>query len=169
MVYVGPVSVSWRGVRRGVIISVCTSYISSFHEHLTDVPCTDTGASQLIANGKIKLKSGPQIERFTEHAIRFDDGSELEADVIVFATGCAASPRLSPLYDCKPTDGDHRLGDCRAHIQRVCGATLVEKCKPIWGLDKEGEINGAWRDMGVRGLWYMMGMAESFFAKSCGS
>jgi NAD(P)H-nitrite reductase large subunit len=42
-------------------------------------------------DGKIKLKSGPQIERFAEHAIRFDDGSELEADVVVFATGCAAS------------------------------------------------------------------------------
>jgi hypothetical protein len=49
--------------------------------------CTDTGGSQLIADGKIKLKSGPQIERFTEHAIVFDDGSELPADVVVFATG----------------------------------------------------------------------------------
>jgi cation diffusion facilitator CzcD-associated flavoprotein CzcO len=96
----------------------------------------ETGASQLIVDGKIKLKSGPQIEKFTEHAIQFDDGSELEADVVVFATG---------------------LGDRRAHIQRVCGDALFQKCKPIWGLNKEGEINGAWRDIGIRGLWYMIG------------
>ena len=51
----------------------------------------------------------------------------------------------------------NRLGDCRAHIQRICGDALLEKCKPIWGLDKEGEINGTWRDTGVRGLWYMIG------------
>ena len=55
------------------------------------MPYTDTGGSQLIADGKIKLKSGPQIQRFTEHAILFDDGSELQADVVVFATGCASS------------------------------------------------------------------------------
>jgi len=96
----------------------------------------DTGGSQLIADGKIKLKSGPQIERFTEHAILFDDGSELQADVVVFATG---------------------LGDSRDHIRRICGDALLEKCKPTWGLNKEGEINGSWRDVGVRGLWYMIG------------
>jgi NADH dehydrogenase FAD-containing subunit len=55
------------------------------------VPCTETGASQLIIDGKIKLKSGPKIKNFTEHTIQFDDGSELEADVVVFATGCAGS------------------------------------------------------------------------------
>jgi hypothetical protein len=42
------------------------------------VPYTETGASQLIVEGKIKLKSGPQIEKFTEHTIQSDDGSELE-------------------------------------------------------------------------------------------
>lgn len=96
----------------------------------------DTGASQLIADGKIKLKSGPKIERLTEHTIVFDDGTELQADVIVFATG---------------------LGDAQAHIRRVCGDALVKECKPIWGLNKEGELNGVWRDLGVKGLWYMMG------------
>ena len=34
----------------------------------------------------------------------------------------------------------------------------MDKCKPIWGLNKEGEINGAWRDTGVKGLWYMAGV-----------
>jgi NAD(P)H-nitrite reductase large subunit len=47
----------------------------------------DTGGSQLIADGKIKLKSGSQIEAYTERGLRFADGSEINADVIVFATG----------------------------------------------------------------------------------
>ena len=47
----------------------------------------DTGASKLIGEGKIKLKSCSQISHFAERAIVFENGSELEADVVVFATG----------------------------------------------------------------------------------
>lgn len=47
----------------------------------------DVGASQLIIDGKIKLKNDSLIERFTKTGIKFDNGSELPADVVVFATG----------------------------------------------------------------------------------
>ena len=47
----------------------------------------DTGGSQLIAEGKIKLKTDSQIESFTETGIKFENGTELTADVVVFATG----------------------------------------------------------------------------------
>jgi len=47
----------------------------------------DTGGSQLIAEGKIKLKHDSQIESFTETGIKFENGTELAADVVVFATG----------------------------------------------------------------------------------
>ena len=42
---------------------------------------------QMIFDGKIKLKNRCLITRLSERAIHFDDGSELAADVIVFATG----------------------------------------------------------------------------------
>ncbi|KAG6810447.1 hypothetical protein H0H92_011820 [Tricholoma furcatifolium] len=96
----------------------------------------DTGASQLIADGKIKLKNGTLIERFTETGIKFEDGSELPADVVVFATG---------------------LGDSRAHIKKVCGEEVFNQLTPLWGLDAEGELNGVWRDIGIKGLWSMLG------------
>lgn len=96
----------------------------------------DTGASQLIAEGKIKLKNDALIERFMETDIKFDNGSELAADVVVFATG---------------------LGDPRKHIRRVFGDEVTDKCKGIWGLDEERKVKGAWRDLGVPGPWYMMG------------
>ena len=48
---------------------------------------SEVGAGQLIFDGKIKLKNRCLITRLSERAIHFDDGSELAADVIVFATG----------------------------------------------------------------------------------
>ena len=47
----------------------------------------DVGASRLIAEGKIKLKNDSQITRFTKTGLEFEDGSTLDADVILFATG----------------------------------------------------------------------------------
>ena len=54
---------------------------------LTYIHITDVGASSLIANGKIQLKTGGEIQCFTEKGLMFSDGIELEADVVVFATG----------------------------------------------------------------------------------
>lgn len=96
----------------------------------------DVGASQLIADGKIKLKNDSQIKEFTETGLLFEDGSELPADVVVFATG---------------------LSDIREHIRKVCGEEIYERCPPIWGLDKQGELNGNVRELGTPGLWYFVG------------
>ena len=48
---------------------------------------TDVGASQLIIDGKIKLKNDAQIARFTQNGLEFEDRSTLDADAVVFATG----------------------------------------------------------------------------------
>ena len=47
----------------------------------------DVGASELVANGSIKLKSGVTIERINPNSVTLSDGSELPADLIVYATG----------------------------------------------------------------------------------
>lgn len=82
----------WRGAKAGDFTSVwrLSPSFAPFL-HLSCIPDIDTGASELIADGKIKLISGPQITRFTENAIVFNDGSEVQADVVVFATGCVPS------------------------------------------------------------------------------
>ncbi|KAG1751336.1 FAD/NAD(P)-binding domain-containing protein [Suillus paluster] len=49
----------------------------------------DFGASQMIVDGKIKLKSDGPISHFTQTGLLFEDGSILDADVVVFATGYA--------------------------------------------------------------------------------
>ena len=47
----------------------------------------DTGGSKLIGEGKIKLKNDSLLEGFAETGLKFADGSELQADVVVFASG----------------------------------------------------------------------------------
>lgn len=60
--------------------------------NLTLVP--DVDASQLIIDGKIKLKSDGPIKRFTPTGLLFEDGSTLDADVVIFATGSVFLPLL---------------------------------------------------------------------------
>ena len=55
--------------------------------HRTVIRNTDVGASQLIIDGKIKLKNDSQISRFTKNGLEFANGSTLDADVVIFATG----------------------------------------------------------------------------------
>ncbi|KAI0043336.1 FAD/NAD(P)-binding domain-containing protein [Auriscalpium vulgare] len=96
----------------------------------------DVGASQLIIDGKIKLKNDSLISRFTKTGLEFENGSTLDADVVVFATG---------------------YGDAREPLRAVLGDEVGDRLNRIWGLNSEGEIYGAWRDMGVPRLYVMMG------------
>jgi putative flavoprotein involved in K+ transport len=43
----------------------------------------DVGASELVANGSIKLKSGVDVKKLTEHSVILTDGTELPADLVV--------------------------------------------------------------------------------------
>ncbi|THC87620.1 hypothetical protein EYZ11_012934 [Aspergillus tanneri] len=47
----------------------------------------DVGASEKIAKGLIKIRSGCCPVAYTETGLAFDDGTQLNADIIVFATG----------------------------------------------------------------------------------
>lgn len=100
------------------------------------------------------MKSGPQIETFTPNGLKFDDGSELPADIVIFATGYEYS---SSHRDVHLTLHLPRIGSVRHAIRRVCGEELTSRVKPIWGLDEEGELKGCYRDLGPKGLFAMMG------------
>ncbi|EIW65342.1 FAD/NAD-P-binding domain-containing protein [Trametes versicolor FP-101664 SS1] len=96
----------------------------------------DVGASQMVIDGKIKLKNDSKIKQFTKTGFEFEDGSKLDADVIVFATGFAGPQPI---------------------ISSICGDDVVKRLKPIWGLTPEGEFQTVWRDTGVPNFWIMMG------------
>jgi putative flavoprotein involved in K+ transport len=47
----------------------------------------EVGASQKIIDGRIKLRSGHGLKGFNRRSVLLEDGSELPADLVVFATG----------------------------------------------------------------------------------
>jgi len=96
----------------------------------------DTGGSQEIIDGKIKLKSGSAIKSFNENGLVFEDGSTLHADVIVFATG---------------------YGNAVDLVKAICGSQVADQLLPVWGLDQEGELNSVWKGSGHEGLWIGIG------------
>jgi len=96
----------------------------------------DIGASQMIIDGQIGLKTGGEVSRLTSTGVTFSDGASLPADVVVFATG---------------------FGPIRENLKQTFGEEFTEGLKDPWYLDKEGELKAVWRDSGRENFWYMIG------------
>lgn len=96
----------------------------------------DVGASQLIIDGKIKVKQGQEIAQILPHGIEFEDGSKLDADEIIFATG---------------------YQNMRSQARIIFGDELADRVGDIWGLNEEGEFRTIWQKSGHPGFWFMGG------------
>ncbi|KAK4466132.1 hypothetical protein QBC42DRAFT_193632 [Cladorrhinum samala] len=96
----------------------------------------DVGMSQLIVDGKVKVKQGQEIVEVLPNGLKFADGTELEADEIVFATG----------YD-----------TMRGTAGAILGDEVASQTEDIWGWDEEGEMRGVWKQSGHPGFWYHAG------------
>ncbi|EFQ27395.1 hypothetical protein CGRA01v4_04473 [Colletotrichum graminicola] len=96
----------------------------------------DVGCSQLIIEGAIKIKGGEEIAEVLPGGLRFADGSELEADEIVFATG---------------------YQNMRTEARNILGDAVADRIGDVWGWDEEGEFRTMWRNSGHPGFWFMGG------------
>ncbi|KAI3330819.1 hypothetical protein F4824DRAFT_491938 [Ustulina deusta] len=92
----------------------------------------DVGTSQLIIDGKVKVKHGHNVDEILPNGIRLDDGTELEADEIICATG---------------------YQNMRTVTEAIFGADVGNKVGNVWGFDEEGESRIMWRRSGFPGLW----------------
>jgi len=101
----------------------------------------DVGASQLIIDGKIKLKAG-QVSEITEDSVVLDDGTSLPADVIVYATG---------------------YGSMNGWAADLISQEVADKVGKCWGLGSdtpkdpgpwEGEQRNMWKPTQQPGLWF---------------
>jgi len=101
----------------------------------------DVGASQLIIDGKIKLKRG-QVKEITENGVKLEDGAELPADVIVYATG---------------------YGSMNGWAADLISQEVADKVGKVWGLGSdtpkdpgpwEGEQRNMWKPTQQEGLWF---------------
>lgn len=115
----------------------------------------DVGGSQLIIDGEIKVRSGVEIEGLTTGGIRFDDGSELEADAIIQSTGFHSMHEVVAAIVSREV-GD-RIGTC-------------------WGLGSgtrndpgpwHGELRNMYKPVAQENLWFQGGnlALSRFFSK----
>ncbi|WP_221793778.1 flavin-containing monooxygenase [Oceanobacter mangrovi] len=102
----------------------------------------DVGASELIASGDIKLKSHTTIERITPHSVILTDGSELQADLIVYATG---------------------FGSMNGWAAKIISQEVADKVGKCWGMGSattkdpgpwEGELRNMWKPTRQTALWF---------------
>lgn len=93
----------------------------------------DVGASQLIIDGKVKVKQGQEVVEVLPRGLKFADGTELEADEIVFATG---------------------YQNMRTQARAIFGDKVADQLGNIWGFDESGEFRSLWRASGHPGFWF---------------
>ncbi len=100
----------------------------------------DIGASQLIIDGEIKLKRG-QVAEIDETGVILDDGTHLDADLIVYATG---------------------YNSMNGWVADLMGQETADKLGKVWGIGSattkdpgpwEGEQRNMWKPTQVPNLW----------------
>lgn len=105
----------------------------------------DVGASELVANGSVKLKSHNNIERVNPKSVTLTDGTELEADLLVYATGYGSM--------------NHWLAD-------LISPEVADRVGKVWGLGSgttkdpgpwEGELRNMWKHTQQKQLWIHCG------------
>ena len=101
----------------------------------------DVGACDLVADGRIKLAHG-QVDHLTENAVVLADGTELPADVVVYATG---------------------YGSMNGWAADLIGQDVADRVGKVWGLGSDtpkdpgpwvGEQRNMWKPTQQPNLWF---------------
>ncbi|RVD61502.1 NAD(P)/FAD-dependent oxidoreductase [Mesorhizobium sp. M2D.F.Ca.ET.185.01.1.1] len=104
----------------------------------------DVGACDLVIDGSIKLKSGPgaAVQELTKTGLKFVDGSELPADLVIYATG---------------------YGSMNGWAADLISQEVADKVGKVWGLGSsttkdpgpwEGEQRNMWKPTQQEALWF---------------
>ena len=102
----------------------------------------DVGASELIADGKVKLRAPAHITEIRSHSVILSDGTELDADLIVMATG---------------------FGSMNGWAAQLISQEVADKVGKCWGLGSgttkdpgpwEGELRNMWKPTAQANLWF---------------
>jgi len=105
----------------------------------------DVGASQLVIDGRIKLKSRVEISRINERSVTLTDGTELPADLVVYATG---------------------YGSMNQWAAKLISQEVADRVGKCWGLGSGtrhdpgpwvGELRNMWKPTQQPGLWFQGG------------
>ncbi|MEN9760417.1 MAG: hypothetical protein RI906_243 [Pseudomonadota bacterium] len=114
----------------------------------------DVGASQLIIDGRIGLRSPAQVSHLEARAVVLQSGERLPADLVVCATG---------------------YGSMTGWAEQLISHEVAQRLGPCWGLGSgtsgdpgpwEGELRNMWKPTAQPGLWFQGGnlMQARFFS-----
>jgi len=101
----------------------------------------DVGASELVADGKVKLAHGA-VRELTETSVVLEDGTELPADLVVYATG---------------------YGSMNGWLTELMSPEVADRVGKVWGLGSattkdpgpwEGEQRNMWKPTQQQALWF---------------
>ena len=97
----------------------------------------NVGASDLIADGKIKVIQFSDIVNFFSSGIEMKSGEKFDIDLMVTATGYKGQEYI---------------------VDELFGKSVVDKIGPIWGFDDERqELRNMWMQTKHPGLWFHAG------------
>lgn len=103
----------------------------------------DEGNHQYYREGRVKVQQGKQIAEFTETSAVIEDGTTMEADEIVMATGYKSRESV---------------------MRSIFSDDVADKVHGFVGLNAGGEWMAEWRQSGCPGFWVTIGnMAMSRF------
>ena len=101
----------------------------------------DVGSAELVANGDVKLVRG-QVGELTEDSVVLQDGTSLQADLVVYATG---------------------YGSMNGWAADLISPEVADKVGKVWGLGSdttkdpgpwEGEQRNMWKPTQQAALWF---------------
>ncbi len=102
----------------------------------------DVGASDLIMDGKIRVKSGQDIRSLTPAGVVMDDGEEIHADAVIACIGY------------------HSMHET---VAGIVSREAADRIGPCWGLGSgtrgdpgpwQGELRNMWKPTAQEGLWF---------------
>ncbi|KXH33811.1 hypothetical protein CSIM01_12064 [Colletotrichum simmondsii] len=97
---------------------------------------------ELITTKRVGVRSGVVPKSYTDNGLVLSDGSNLQADAIVWCIGFGN------------VDGRKNLPDTLG----IGAEDIARRLEPTWGVDAQGEIRGLWkRHPGVDNLWIFAG------------
>lgn len=106
----------------------------------------DIGTSQLILDGKVKLASGAGVKELTEDRVVLEDGREIPADVVIYATGFELMENwVSQLFSSDVAEKVGRVGGFGSGMPKDPGP---------W----EGDFRNLFKPTRQEGLWICAGL-----------
>ena len=105
----------------------------------------DVGAAEMIIDGRIAVKSGHGISALSENSIHLNDGTSVDADMIVYATG---------------------YGEMTDWVAALIDKDTADRVGPCWGYGSAtkgdpgpwiGELRNMWVETPQENLWFTGG------------